>query len=315
MYSDNLHRRLEVALADPRARDELVSAIGTSPFSTHWYINGVTGDDTKNEGSSADRPFKTMARAFTAISSGDVIHLRGGVYENLTTPAGVTDVTIIGESTKPRHDHLTDAQKMGAAAWRTASGVTNQPLLIVRSQGWRIVNLLLAGPSAETCIQLLRDATYDSSHFSAIGCRFAGGKYAITNNGGAGFVGLYGNTFQTQSTASIACLTTAIAVPLIWDIQDNFFCYGSASHILSSASNWLIKNNVFALVAASALYIDLVANSAQGLSNVVTGNTLAGIYNESDYKASGTDLWVGNWVTAISTEAPNGFTILRPAAA
>jgi len=314
MYSDNLRRRLEVALADPQARDELESVIGSKPYAKHWYVNSITGSDTQHDGRSADSAFDTMTQAFTKVGDGDVIHLRGGIYENLTTPAGITDVTIIGESTKPRHDNLTDAQKMGAAAWRTATAVTDEPLLIVRSQGWRVVNILFAGPSAETCIQLLRDTTYDSSHFSAIGCRFAGGAYAITNNGGAGFVGLYGNTFQTQTTASICGLTTAIAVPLLWDIQDNFFCYGSASHILSSASNWQIKNNTFALVASTAKYIDLTHNSGQGLSNMVTGNTFAGVYTTADYVGAATDLWLGNWVTIITTQAPNGFTVTVPAA-
>mgnify|MGYP001293253179 CR=1 FL=1 len=314
MYSDNLRRRLEIALADPQARDELESVMGSKPYSTHWYVNSITGSDTEHDGRSADSAFDTMDKAFDSVGDGDVIHLRGGIYENLTTPAGITDVTIIGETTKPRHDNLTDAQKMGAAAWRTATSVTDQPLLIVRSQGWRVVNILFAGPTAEACIQLLRDTTYDSSHFSAVGCRFSGGAYAITNKGGAGFVGLYGNTFQTQTTASIECLNTGIAVPLIWDIQDNFFCYGSASHIRSSASNWLLKNNVFATVASTAIYVDLAYNSSQGLANVLTGNTFAGTYHTADYNFSATDIALGNWVAVRTTQAPNGYTIMIPAA-
>jgi len=313
MFSTELRRRMKIALKSGVLADEVDGLIGGNPFATRWYVDSVNGSDSYG-GRSADNAFATMTKAFTKVASFDEIYVRNGIYENLSTPAGVNDVTIVGCGNKPRHDNLTDASKKGAAAWRTGTGVTDKPLLIVRTQGWRIVNMLLAGPSAEACIQLLRDTTYDASHFSAIGCRFAGGKYGITNNGGAGFVGLYDNIFQTQTTASIECLSTAIAVPLIWDIQGNEFLYGSASHILSSASNWTIKDNVFALVASTAKYIDLTHNSGQGLSNMVTGNTLAGVYTTADYVGSATDLWLGNWVTVVSTQAPNGFTITIAAA-
>jgi len=291
-----------------------------NPWAKHWYVNTVAGSGAADgyDGDDPRAPLLTMTEAFTRIGSGDIIHLRGGVYENLTTPAGVNDVTIRGESTKPRHDHLTDATKKGAACWKTASDVTDEPLLIVRTQGWRVENLLIAPPSGEAGIQLLRDTTYDASHFSAIGCRFAqtSGKYAITNNGGAGFVGLYGNWFQGMATAAILCLTTAIAVPLMWDIQDNFFGYANASHILSSASHWRIKNNEFMTVAAEALYIDLTYNSGQGLANVVTKNLLAGGYDTADYIGSATDDWTGNFSADVAEAevGDNGITILPPAA-
>jgi hypothetical protein len=71
---------------------------------------------------------------------------------------------------------------------------------------------------------------------------------------------------------------------------------------------------VFALVASTAKYIDLTHNSGQGLSNMVTGNTLAGVYTTADYVGAATDLWLGNWVTVVSTQAPNGFTITIAAA-
>ena len=63
-------------------------------------------------------------------------------------------------------------------------------------------------------------------------------------------------------------------------------------------------------MASTALYVDLTG----GANNVVTGNMLGGVYTTADYVAGTSDLWLGNWVTVISTQAPNGFTILAPAA-
>lgn len=284
-----------------------------NPMGNEWFYKASVLGGRFGDGRNPDAPNRDMADLFGRISSGDTIYVRGGVYANLTTPAGVTDVSIVGATSKPRHDHASDAQKMGSAAWRTASGVTDAPLLIVRSQGWRIANMLLAPPSAEAGVELFRDATYDASHFSLLGCRVAAGKYAITNRGGAGFVEIRDTRFEAQTTASIECLTTAIAVPLQWQILNSFFGFLSASHILSSASHWWVKGNTFAKVASTAKYIDLTHNTGQGLENVVTGNYLAGTYDTDDYVASGTDNWVGNDTTAVATTAPDGRTILRPA--
>lgn len=328
MSSQDLRNRMRVALGSGSSRDELDATLGgLSPAGVRLYVDTIHGygSDTQCDGRSLDRPFLTMSRAFTELSnlhakvatSGSYakIFVVGGIYENLTAPTNITDVSIIGCGNKPRHDNTTNALKKGASAWRTASGVTDQPLCIFGGgQGWSIQNMLIAPPSAEAGFRLVNDSTHDGSHFRMSNCRVAAGKYAIDTAGGAGFVGLYNNRFEAQTTASIVCSSTSNAIPLQWDIQDNYFGYLSASHILASASSWNIKNNVFATVASTAVYIDLTYNSGQGLNNFVSGNVLGGTYTTADYVASSTDLWLGNWVTAISTQAPNGFTILPPAA-
>ena len=55
----------------------------TSPGSHAYYIS-PTGDDS-NPGTK-DAPFKTLMRAQAAASSGDVVYIRGGVYNDFTIP-------------------------------------------------------------------------------------------------------------------------------------------------------------------------------------------------------------------------------------
>lgn len=55
----------------------------TSPNSHTYYIS-PTGDDS-NPGTK-DAPFKTLLRAQAAASAGDVVYIRGGVYNDFTIP-------------------------------------------------------------------------------------------------------------------------------------------------------------------------------------------------------------------------------------
>jgi hypothetical protein len=60
-----------------------VLAKTTSPNSHAYYIS-PTGDDS-NPGTK-DAPFKTLMRAQAAASSGDVVYIRGGVYDDFSVP-------------------------------------------------------------------------------------------------------------------------------------------------------------------------------------------------------------------------------------
>src|SRR5262245_29091626 len=73
-----------------------------STYGRAWWVDGNQGNDNLS-GQSHSEPFATMAQAFTKIASGDVIYVRGNIREQLTTPAGVFDVSIIGPSPVTRH--------------------------------------------------------------------------------------------------------------------------------------------------------------------------------------------------------------------
>ena len=59
-------------------------AASTTAFATDYYV-ALTGDDTNNDGLSAEAPFATIDKAIaTATSSEDVIHVAAGTYQTTT---------------------------------------------------------------------------------------------------------------------------------------------------------------------------------------------------------------------------------------
>jgi hypothetical protein len=81
----------------------------------HIYVNPDSGSDGYGV-STVAKPFATMSRAFAVVNSGDTIHMRGKVKEQLVTPVQVFDVTIIGEGNRPRHADAAPVATGGIAA-------------------------------------------------------------------------------------------------------------------------------------------------------------------------------------------------------
>lgn len=75
-----------------------------SPNGAFYFVdpNIVTSGDGRSWG----QAFDTMEEALASIVSGDTIAFRGKVREQLTAPAQVFDVNIIGVGNRPRHADL-----------------------------------------------------------------------------------------------------------------------------------------------------------------------------------------------------------------
>ena len=239
--TSSTHNRLKYALASPVAANELIAllGVGQNPFGSHWYVDGTIG--VSGDGTAPDTPFLTMAEAFAVVDDDDTIHLRGPIFENLTCPQK-TGVTIIGSGRTVGHGSLTNTSEGQAPAWRTASGVTTDPLLILTTQGWTIANILMAPGSADAGIEIQSDSAADpektGGNLRILNCRFAQGKYAINCNGGSGYVTVAGCHFDGQTTCSIINTSTSNALPLEWRVLDNFSGGASATHIDAAASKW-----------------------------------------------------------------------------
>ena len=274
-----------------------------------WYVDAKIGGDGAGYGKRRDRPFLTMAKAFTMVDSGDTIVFRGKVREELTTPAGVFDVTVIGAANRPRHadDHSessTPGRGSSAASWvPPASPTAATSLCIVQQQGWSFRNVLFDCPVDAAAVRLNRDAAADDSerdagHASFYGCRFASGLIGIQNAGGAGFVHVDNCVFHllTESGgAGIKCTSTAVAVPLTWLIENSHF-HNNASHILSSMSYSTIRNNIFGRFTATlSIDIDDQPSANQGEYNVITNNYLSGTYGATAYPPGSNNEWGGNY--------------------
>ena len=284
----------------------------------HIYLDTKNGQDTF-DGLSWEFPLKTMSAALAAVATNGVIHFIGDVREQLNGSNLKFDVTIIGHGNRPHHPDLPSAAySSGAACWRLpASGAAaTTPLLKARGRGWRFVNILFVVPSDAAAVYLERNADsgvseYDASHASFIGCRFegdAGGKVGIENAGGCGFVEVLGCRFYRLTAsggAGIKCTSTAVAVPLNWQIEDCHFA-NNASHILHSMSYSEIRRNIFSRFTQT-LSVDIYnqPSAGQGEYNVITENYLPGTFNAATYPAGSNNEWAGNQnVAGVTTADP-----------
>jgi len=282
----------------------------------HLWVQANYGNDG-NTGKSPDSPFLTMARAFQFVESGGVIHFTGKVKEQLVSPAGIFDVTIIGEQTRPRHadDHTSDSLAVlggrMAATWAAPdSPVSGQALLRIQQQGWHLHNILWAGFTTGTpaSVEIVRNAASgdderDGSHAWISSCRFAGGSKGVR----------FGATSYTEN--NFDCL-----------IEDNEFsdcvigiggaqCYRlvlrgnrfltNTNHIVLATTQCTLIDNVFQNHTTDSINL-----TGGGGLNVITKNYLSGTYSVvGGYtKSNANDEWAGNFNTLAG-----GITVAAPA--
>lgn len=266
----------------------------------HIWVSGISsgvgaGNDG-NSGDSPDSPFRTMDRAFDTLASGDTIHVWGNVREQLSAPAGIFDVTIIGEGNRPRHaDAHTDNNGYFTPTWKApASPTTATPLLKVRQQGWRFINMLWVPPTDAAALQFIRDAASgdderDSSHADVVGCRFAAGKWHIQIVGTENVfdVRVKGNIFNDATTTSIAM---ASAYAHRWIFEDNIW-QANVNHVVGGFTASMFLRNTFGSFTTLSLSL-----AGGGGLNVITGNYLSGTYGTPQYeKSNANDEWAGNF--------------------
>ena len=270
---------------------------GIKGFGKHWFVDGWDGDDGFD--GSEEMPFKTMAVAFAALSSGDTIHLRGRIQEQINAPQDIFDVTITGTPNRPRHGTADGVQQGYPAQWNPLATATATPNLTLREQGWIIENILFDAPDAAAAIKLSRTelaAAMDASHATIRNCRFVDGGTGIEDAGGHFNVKVEDCVFQSL-TNGITCSSTSIAVPTQWQILNNEFL-GNTSDIIISLNYSTIKGNRFHMQSA---IVNTVYNSAQGDYNCVVDN-----YFCDDATAIGTsctggtnDIWMNQCNDAV----------------
>ena len=259
-----------------------------------YYADANNGSDG-NSGGSWQNAKLTIASALALMAEGDRLFLSGKFREEVVLSNLLGGVSIIGADDRlPAH---ADSPWPSGASWLPPAAPTAAtPLLVVRSQGVTVENVLFDCPVDAAAVKLERnalsgDAEFDGSHFNARNCRFTSGLTGIENAGGCGFVIVEDCRFY-DLTDAITCTSTAVAVPLRWIIRRNEFME-NANHIRSSLSDSIIRDNTFAKF--SALAIDPEFNSAQGGDNVIWANYLSGTYAAGDYVPGTGNEWAGNF--------------------
>lgn len=276
---------------------------------TRYFVDATNGNDNY-DGSNWDSAFATMEEALTHVASRDAIFFRGDVNESgLTTPTGIDFVSIIGAGNQPRSNR-----------WRNTANAA-EPHITLRKTGWSLHNIYFAGGTADYAVELLRDATWNSSETRILDCVFNGGSGHIQSNGGVANVIIARNRFinarggTATTPGAIIGTSTAQAVPTNWVIRDNEF-YNCARMIACSMSRSMVYGNKLQSVghdgeAEDDGKLNLNFNSNQGDYNMVMHNVLgmaaASITEANGYEDGANSVWVDNYADdAVDYGLPTG---------
>jgi len=272
-----------------------------SPFGQPYFVDGNNGSDGQ-PGTTPQTAFKTMARAFQFVASLGSIGVIGQLEEQITAPLGVSSVTIFGASTVPRYGNegsFAHPLNDFGAIWRpAATPLATTPLLTLRQQGWRFVNMMFDCPVDAAGVMLRRqeDATYpDASSTSFSGCKFVDGATGIQDVGGNYNVRVEQCIFSALTSRGIFCSSTAVALPLQWQILNNIF-ENIAGGITAAFSNALIENNYF-IDGADLHFANGKVTTTGGVRNFIINNYTYDIAADVDPAHGYTGVASDNWRT------------------
>ena len=272
---------------------------------TTWFVDATNGLDA-NPGKTWAGAFLTMSKAFTSAASGDRIYFTGKVREQLSTPAQVFDVRVIGIGTRPRHADSTPAGgETATATWAAPASPTAATALVrVRQQGWSFENILWVGHTDNACIELYRDAESgnserDAGHTSVIDCRFASGYNGISDIGGVPNVLVQHNRFEALTNFCILGVGNIGAGQSDWEIVDNTFD-GFTNGVKISGIGCRVQNNTFTDGGTpnTTVVLNMANTSGVGMGeNFVIQNffqTSTANFNTPDVVGNATDVWAVN---------------------
>ena len=286
---------------------------------TVYYVDG--SKTTSGDGKSWDGAYNTMAAAFNVLEGGETIFLAGKVTEQLTTPAQVFDVHVIGVGNRPRHaDSSPAGGNLYASQW-SGSGLTAATANVrVIQQGWKFENILFSMVDSNAAgIEIVRnaaagDSERDGSHCWIAGVKFAGAGVGIR----CGVAGTFTEIPNHVLIEDCEFLQNTFGIRgaiqgANWTIRRNIFRDSTNAIVAPLTSSYIYENIVNGFTAAAnSGGIDL--NGGGGL-NVISKNVLGGTYsNAGGYRvANANDIWYGNFTSVTSGTDLASINVADPA--
>ena len=294
MFSNDLRRRLEVALASGAARNELESVFaGSRPFGPVIYVDSGHGDDTQNDGLSADTPLATMTQVMTNIGAlntkyknDGLIVARGYFTEHVTAPLNAYGWTIVsGAGGRPRHS-TSGGVFLDSNGCHWAADAGDAPLLDLIEHGWAVLGLMMVPQASYGAIRFHREetATYpDASHGIAAYNRFFGPSAAagigIDDYGACSHLLIQENKFEALEFGYLAS-GVGISAPNRHDFIGNDF--NTNKHdICGNFYGTRIQDNIFRTVYNGSTHpntVNCVYTADAGVAadaNIVLDNLFA----------------------------------------
>lgn len=283
------------------------------------YFDGSKGGN--GNGTSWADAANSMQSLFNKLVGGETILVAGRVLEQLTTPAQIFDVSIIGIGNRPRHADSTPSGGNTYASQWSGSGLTAATAnLRVIQQGWHVENILFSMVDANAAgIEVVRNADAgnserDGSHLVARGVKFAGAGVGIRGGVAGVFTEIPNhvvvedceflqNTYGIRS--AIQCQN--------WTVRRNIFRDSTNAITAQFGSTYIYENVVNGFTASNnSGGIDLTGG--QGL-NVISKNILGGTYsNAGGYvRANANDIWFGNFTSVSSGTDLASINVADPA--
>lgn len=239
------------------------------------YVNSYIGNDSF-VGSSADKPLRTIGQAVSQADDGTTIGLFGVFTEEVTTPLGLNDVTLVGMGNQPRQATTSGVPNGGGATWLSPTSGT-AALLTIRGQGWRVQNIYLNNSAtAAPCIDVLNagdpPAAASGEHTQILGCVFTGADDGVKLSDGANFITIDGCRFFNFTGSGDTAILAVTGVGTNWGYRlvNNVF-YNNVNHLVGPLVNAQITGNtvtVHGSTVTSTIGFDLTGGSG----NTVMGN-------------------------------------------
>ncbi|MFA5429838.1 MAG: hypothetical protein WC329_01610 [Candidatus Omnitrophota bacterium] len=284
--------------------------LGIQDSGNIWYVDSVNGSTGKS-GKSWSQPKETIAQAVALAAAGDVIALKGSFNEAVT--CSLAGVTFVGVGTGPV-----------MATW-TAPTVAASFCLKLSAANCRVENIkfkpvIYTTSGIPSAVHLATGSDYAIIK----NCRFQGqaGSYkAIYAAANLSNIKILDNEFLYMNTATYGCAIYSASLAGAWIIKGNTF-NSCLADIAIIGRMCRLEDNIHCIVglAADGTFPGTVTVQAVDLSgtnsgdNVMTRCTLGGTYNLATYQPASGDVFMGNYASIVATTAPNGLTVLIPAA-
>lgn len=244
------------------------------------WVRPQDGDDNSADGTYA-AAYATVEAALNAAQEGQVVGILGVVQEEIATPLGLNDVSLVGMANQPRQATTSGVPNGGGATWLSPSGGT-AALLQIRGQGWKVQNIYFNNSATDAPdIDLLLEGdpptAADAGHAQILDCVLTGEDDGIWLTGGVSFITIKRCRFFNFKGAGDTAIkgVSGLGIGTNWSylLEENVF-HDNVNHIVAALHNGHLVGNVIDVKGLTVATTTVAVDFTNGAANTVMGNYL-----------------------------------------